>query len=78
MLGSSYAAGAAKESSDLDIGIYYSEQSPFNIDDIKAVANKYSVSEDITVTIFYEWSPWVNGGVGKGAYKAFPYDLKNE
>jgi nucleotidyltransferase-like protein len=62
VLGGSYAAGVASENSDLDIGIYYSEERPFNIDDIKLIAKKYAVADDTTVTGFYEWGPWVNGG----------------
>ena len=62
VLGGSYAAGAASEISDLDLGIYYSEENPFNIDDIKLIAKRYAVTEDTTVTGFYEWGPWVNGG----------------
>jgi len=61
VLGGSHATGTANETSDLDIGIYYSEQNPFRIDDIRSIANKYAVSEPV-VTEFYEWGPWVNGG----------------
>jgi hypothetical protein len=62
VLGGSYATGAASENSDLDLGIYYSEEDPFNIDDIKLIAKRYAVTDDPTVTGFYEWGPWVNGG----------------
>lgn len=62
VLGGSYAAGAASEISDLDLGIYYSEEKPFNIDDIKLIAKRYAVTDGTTVTGFYEWGPWVNGG----------------
>jgi len=61
VLGGSYAAGTATDTSDLDIGIYYAAEQPFHIDDIRAVALKYAAS-DPTVTGFYEWGPWVNGG----------------
>jgi len=62
VLGGSYAVGAAKESSDLDIGIYYSKENPFSIGDIGTIANKYSATGNPTITSFYEWGPWVNGG----------------
>lgn len=62
VLGGSYAIGLATEKSDLDIGIYYSEQRPFDIEKIKTVAHKFSNNEQPTVTGFYEWGPWVNGG----------------
>ncbi|MBC9911582.1 nucleotidyltransferase domain-containing protein [Chitinophaga varians] len=61
VLGGSYAAGMASDLSDLDIGIYYHVDKPFKIDDIKVVVEKYAVSP-ATVTDFYEWGPWVNGG----------------
>jgi len=62
VLGGSYAVGLATEKSDLDIGIYYSEQNPFDIEKIKTIANKFSDNDQPTVTGFYEWGPWVNGG----------------
>jgi predicted nucleotidyltransferase len=62
VLGGSYATGRATENSDLDIGIYYSEQNPFAIEHIKAVAEKFAHNSQPTVTGFYEWGPWVNGG----------------
>jgi predicted nucleotidyltransferase len=62
VLGGSYAIGMATENSDLDIGIYYSELNPFEIEKIKDVAKKISNSDQPTVTNFYEWGPWVNGG----------------
>lgn len=61
VLGGSHAIGAATTQSDLDIGIYYFEANPFHKEDIKRVATNYAVSEP-TVTGFYEWGPWVNGG----------------
>jgi predicted nucleotidyltransferase len=62
VLGGSYAIGMATENSDLDIGIYYSELNPFEIEKIKDVAKIFSNSDQPTVTNFYEWGPWVNGG----------------
>lgn len=62
VLGGSYAVGLATENSDIDIGIYYYEQNPFDINEIRRVAEKYSDNEMPTVTGFYEWGPWVNGG----------------
>ena len=62
VLGGSHAVGTATESSDLDIGLYYSEQNPFEIKEIRRVAEKYADHEQPTVTAFYEWGPWVNGG----------------
>ncbi|HTS45362.1 MAG TPA: nucleotidyltransferase domain-containing protein [Puia sp.] len=62
VLGGSYAMGTVTDASDLDIGIYYYDKNPFRINDIKSIAKKYATNDDQTVTGFYEWGPWVNGG----------------
>ena len=62
VLGGSYAMGSDTEKSDLDIGIYYSDKNPFDIEQIKFITKKYAVDENPTVTGFYGWGPWVNGG----------------
>ena len=46
VLGGSYAMGSATEKSDLDIGIYYSDKNPFDIEQIKFIAKKYAVDEN--------------------------------
>lgn len=61
VLGGSYATGNATKKSDIDIGIYYSENAPFDIDSIKQIAEKYAIQKP-TVTNFYDWGKWVNGG----------------
>lgn len=60
-LGGSYARGTATSHSDIDIGIYYSELCPFSIGDIRSLAEQFDPAV-ATVTDFYEWGPWVNGG----------------
>ncbi len=62
VLGGSYAIDMATENSDLDIGIYYSELNPFDIEKVRDMAKKLAVNDQPTVTGFYEWGPWVNGG----------------
>src|SRR5690349_2533544 len=62
VLGGSYATGNATNASDIDIGIYYFNDKPFDIGIIKRVAEKYAIDNAPTVTEFYEWAPWVNGG----------------
>lgn len=62
VLGGSYAIGMATEDSDMDLGIYYFESNPFAIKKIRDIAKKYAYKEQPTVTEFYEWGPWVNGG----------------
>lgn len=59
VLGGSYASGTHRPDSDLDLGLYYAETAPFDIEQIRAVANQY---EKATVTEFYDWGQWVNGG----------------
>jgi hypothetical protein len=62
VLGGSHATGNFTEGSDLDLGIYYFDDKKFDIDGIKTVAKKYSNNGNPTVTDFYEWGHWVNGG----------------
>jgi len=62
VLGGSHAAGFANEKSDLDIGLYYSEKSPFDIEKVRSIAGSFSIAGMPLVTDFYEWGPWVNGG----------------
>ena len=62
VLGGSYASGAQHETSDLDIGLYYFEANPFSIADIRRIADGISIQGPATVTGFYEWGAWVNGG----------------
>jgi len=62
VLGGSYASGAQRENSDLDIGLYYYENKPFSMDEIRWIAQEISVDSDPIVTNFYKWGAWVNGG----------------
>jgi hypothetical protein len=62
VLGGSHAAGYAHKESDMDIGLYYFENSPFDIESIRHIANCFSIQGGALVTGFYEWGPWVNGG----------------
>jgi predicted nucleotidyltransferase len=62
VLGGSYASETQHETSDLDIGLYYFEANPFSVADIRRIADEISSQEPATVTGFYEWGPWVNGG----------------
>lgn len=59
VLGGSYARGAHHASSDMDVGLYYHENASFDIAQIRAIAAAFGTA---TVTGFYEWGAWVNGG----------------
>jgi hypothetical protein len=61
VLGGSYALGAARPDSDVDLGLYYQPDSPFRLDDIAQTARQVAIQPP-TVTGFYEWGAWVNGG----------------
>jgi hypothetical protein len=62
VLGGSYAAGAAHAESDLDLGLFYAEARPFDLAAIRAIAGEVSAAGSPTVTDFYGWGRWVNGG----------------
>ncbi|MEZ4868299.1 MAG: nucleotidyltransferase domain-containing protein [Caldilineaceae bacterium] len=62
VLGGSYASGAQHAASDLDIGLYYWEAAPFALDAVRQIADSVSNQGSATVTDFYEWGAWVNGG----------------
>ncbi len=61
-LGGSHARGTQRPDSDLDVGLYYRESDPFVIEDVRRVAVPLSASGAPTVTGFYDWGPFVNGG----------------
>jgi len=62
VLGGSYARGAARPGSDIDLGILYSENNPFSIPEVREIAESLNDTQGPVVTGFYEWGPWVNGG----------------
>jgi predicted nucleotidyltransferase len=62
VLGGSYASGTHHATSDLDIGLYYFEANPFSISAIQQIADSVSANSPATVTGFYDWGAWVNGG----------------
>ena len=62
VLGGSYASGDHHAGSDLDVGLYYAEARTFAVDAVRAIADGVSVAGSATVTDFYEWGAWVNGG----------------
>jgi hypothetical protein len=62
VLGGSYASQTQHAGSDMDIALYYHEDKPFAITDIRRTAHGISAGGAPTVTDFYEWGAWVNGG----------------
>jgi hypothetical protein len=63
VLGGSFASGLATPDSDIDIGLYYREASPFSVDRVRSIAEEFSLAGSVpVVTDFYGWGPWVNGG----------------
>src|SRR5262245_59157255 len=62
VLGGSYARGAARPGSDIDLGVFYSEAAPFDLAAVRALAARVNDAPDPVVTGFYDWGPWVNGG----------------
>jgi predicted nucleotidyltransferase len=63
VLGGSYARGRARPGSDIDLGVFYSEAHTFSIETVRELANEINDTPGPVVTGFYEWGPWVNGGV---------------
>lgn len=61
-LGGSHARGRARPDSDIDLGLYYSDASPLEVDAIREIAARLPGSIDPIVSGPYEWGPWVNGG----------------
>jgi predicted nucleotidyltransferase len=61
-LGGSYARGTQRPDSDIDLGLYYREASPFSIEDIKNLAEEINDAPRPIVTDFWRWGRWVNGG----------------
>lgn len=62
VLGGSYASGTQHAASDLDVGLYYFENAPFAIPAIQQIAERVAGTGGATVTDFYAWGAWVNGG----------------
>jgi hypothetical protein len=61
VLGGSFARGTQRAGSDVDLGLYYRPEAPFAIEEIRRVAEAIASSPP-TVTDFYGWGAWVNGG----------------
>jgi predicted nucleotidyltransferase len=62
VLGGSYASGSQRPDSDIDIGLYYDENQPLDIEHIRSIASHLNDAPNPTVTDLGGWGTWVNGG----------------
>jgi len=62
VLGGSHARGRAQPTSDIDLGLLYSDAAPFAIASVRELAEAMNDTPGPVVTDFYQWGPWVNGG----------------
>src|SRR5437764_296739 len=62
VLGGSFARGRARVDSDIDLGVLYREEDPFEIEVLRDLAARLNDHPQPVVTDFYEWGRWVNGG----------------
>jgi predicted nucleotidyltransferase len=62
-LGGSRARGTATETSDYDIGLYFSATQPLDSDHLQEIAKSFIDAPDaIEVTPIGSWGPWIVGG----------------
>lgn len=62
VLGGSYARGDQRPDSDLDVGLYYYEDRPLDIPQIRKLAAALNDTPEPVVADLGGWGPWVNGG----------------
>ena len=62
VLGGSYASGSQRPDSDIDIGLYYDENLPLDVHQIRSIASLLNDVPNPTVTDLGGWGTWVNGG----------------
>ncbi|SRR6266568_181930 len=62
VLGGSWASGTQRPDSDIDLGLYYSEDRPLDIDHIRKIASELNDFPNPIVTDLGGWGKWVNGG----------------
>lgn len=63
VLGGSYARGEADHKSDIDIGLYYSHETPIDVKALDKLASRLDDRRKAgLVTPIGEWGPWINGG----------------
>lgn len=62
VLGGSWAAGVQEPDSDIDLGLYYNDDAPPDIEHIRQIAYELNDDPTIYITGLGEWGRWVNGG----------------
>lgn len=62
VLGGSYARGDQRPDSDLDLGLYYVEDQPLDIAQVRELAGSLNDTPEPIVAELGDWGPWVNGG----------------
>jgi predicted nucleotidyltransferase len=62
VLGGSYASGSHQPDSDIDIGLYYNENQPLEVEQIRTIASQLNDTPAPVVTDLGGWGTWVNGG----------------
>ncbi len=62
VLGGSWASDTQRPDSDIDLGLYYNDGSPLDINHLSQIANELNDLPDPEVTKLGEWGKWVNGG----------------
>lgn len=63
VLGGSRAKGNYSSKSDIDIGIYYSDGSKLDLEELNRIATELDdTHRSNLITKIGEWGPWINGG----------------
>jgi predicted nucleotidyltransferase len=62
VLGGSWASGAQRPDSDIDLGLYYAANQPLDTQHIRHIANELNDLPNPVVTNLGGWGHWVNGG----------------
>ncbi len=62
VLGGSWASNTQRPDSDIDLGLYYSDDAPLDTYHLRKIANELNDFADPEVTELGGWGTWVNGG----------------